>query len=319
MSIKLNKWGHEPLIDYLKAICIIMVVISHGTGEARDVLLYPFWIDQAVPIFLMIQVFHAYKRDTVNYPSFSKLWSRIMKPFLAIQCLMVVFYLIRYFLKNEDFTENMLLLVKNGGHGPGSYYIWIYLQFSIILPLFTKLVKKRYAAAYFIGCSIGIEIICSYIDMPDYIYRLLFLRFFFLVYVGYLWVKRGIVLNKINILLSIISITAIGLLYYGKSFGLTGEYEPLVFTTDWTIFHWFSYFLPWSFLSFFICRSYKKVEGTKIGAILLLAGKRSFEIFLFQMLVFQVSPLPSYINIILCILPLAVYERATIKNIIFYK
>lgn len=204
-----------------------MVVISHGTGEARDVLLYPFWIDQAVPIFLMIQVFHAYKRDTVNYPSFSKLWSRIMKPFLAIQCLMVVYYLIRYFFKNEDFTENMLLLVKNGGHGPGSYYIWIYLQFSIILPLFTKLVKKRYAAAYFIGCSIGIEIICSYIDMPDYIYRLLFLRYFFLVYLGYLWVKRGIVLNKINILLSIISITAIGLLYYGKSFGLTVNMNPL--------------------------------------------------------------------------------------------
>lgn len=242
-----------------------------------------------------------------------------MKPFLAIQCLMVVYYLIRYFLKNEDFTENMLLLVKNGGHGPGSYYIWIYLQFSIILPLFTKLVKKRYAAAYFIGCSIGFEIICSYIDMPDYIYRLLFLRYFFLVYLGYLWVKRGIVLNKINILLSIISITAIGLLYYGKSFGLTGEYEPLVFTTDWTIFHWFSYFLPWSFLSFFICKSYKKVEGSKIGAILLLVGKRSFEIFLFQMLVFQVSPLPGSINIILCFLVLAVYERATIKNIIFYK
>ena len=54
MSIKLNR-GDEPLIDYLKAICIIMVVISHGTGGARDVLLYPFWIDQAVPIFLLIQ------------------------------------------------------------------------------------------------------------------------------------------------------------------------------------------------------------------------------------------------------------------------
>lgn len=319
MFIKLNRWGYEPLIDYLKAICIIMVVISHGTGGARDALLYPFWIDQAVPIFLMIQVFHAYKRDTVNYPSFSKLWSRIMKPFLAIQCLMVFYYLIRYFFKNEDFTESMLLLVKNGGQGPGSYYIWIYLQFSILLPLFTKLVKNRYATVFFIGCSIGFEIICSYLDMPDYIYRLLFLRYFFLVYLGHLWVKRGIVLNKKNILLSIISITAIGLLYYGKSFGLTGEYEPLVFTTDWTIFHWFSYFLPWSFLSFYICSSYKKVECTKIGAILLLTGKRSFEIFLFQMLVFQVSPLPSYVNIILCILALAVYERTTIKNIIFYK
>ena len=33
MSIKLNRGG-EPLIDYLKAICIIMVVISYGTGSA---------------------------------------------------------------------------------------------------------------------------------------------------------------------------------------------------------------------------------------------------------------------------------------------
>ena len=37
-----------------------------------------------------------------------------MKPFLAIQCLMVVYYLILYLLKDEDFTESMLLLVKNG-------------------------------------------------------------------------------------------------------------------------------------------------------------------------------------------------------------
>lgn len=99
MFVKLNR-GYEPLIDYLKATCIIMVVISHGICGHRDVLLYPFWIDQAVPIFLLIQVFHAYKHDTVNYPSFSKLWCRIMKPFLVIQCLMVVYYLIRYFFKD---------------------------------------------------------------------------------------------------------------------------------------------------------------------------------------------------------------------------
>lgn len=60
--IPLKTRGYEPLFDYLKGIAIIMVVLAHGTGCLKDFLLYPLWIDQAVPLFIMIQVFHAYKK-----------------------------------------------------------------------------------------------------------------------------------------------------------------------------------------------------------------------------------------------------------------
>lgn len=60
--IPLKTGGYEPLFDYLKGIAIIMVVLAHGTGCLKDFLLYPLWIDQAVPLFIMIQVFHAYKK-----------------------------------------------------------------------------------------------------------------------------------------------------------------------------------------------------------------------------------------------------------------
>ncbi len=46
----------------MKGIAILMVLVTHGAGEFNEQLLYPLWIDQAVPLFLLIQVFHAYKK-----------------------------------------------------------------------------------------------------------------------------------------------------------------------------------------------------------------------------------------------------------------
>lgn len=66
MTFELSKDGYEPFLDYLKGICIIMVVINHGFASAEEKLLFPIWINQAVPIFLLIQVFHSYKKRNVS-------------------------------------------------------------------------------------------------------------------------------------------------------------------------------------------------------------------------------------------------------------
>lgn len=43
-------------------------ISNHGAGVHADILQYPLWIEQAVPLFLLVQVFHAYKKEIVSYP-----------------------------------------------------------------------------------------------------------------------------------------------------------------------------------------------------------------------------------------------------------
>ena len=58
-------------IDILKGICIIFVIISHfsWTAEERLKYLFPFWIDMAVPVFMIISGYvysFSYKRNSIN-------------------------------------------------------------------------------------------------------------------------------------------------------------------------------------------------------------------------------------------------------------
>ena len=46
-------------IDCLKGICIVFVVLTHyaWTEQQRLQLLFPFWIDMAVPVFMILSGF----------------------------------------------------------------------------------------------------------------------------------------------------------------------------------------------------------------------------------------------------------------------
>lgn len=289
-----------------------MVLICHGLGSLNETLLYPLWIDQAVPLFLLIQVFHAYKKDVVAYPKANKLWHRIIKPFVAVQLVFVVSILAKSYLKDADSVLQLEDMLVGGGCGPGSYYIWIYLQIAILCPWLARIVRKRYALGVFAGVSILLEVFCSWVEIPEALYRLLFFRYFFLIYLGYQWVKNGIVLDNHNLVLSLVSIVCILLLFFTKMYHPDVSFEPFVFDTNWTIFHWFCYFLPWSLLSYLICRFYNVTSSWKLNKLIILCGKRSYEIFLFQMLIFGISPLPGCVNIMVSLLPLVVLGRRKI-------
>ena len=58
------------------------------------------------------------------------------------------------------------------------------------------------------------ELVCIYIHIPEMLYRLLFFRYFFLIYLGYMWVEKGILLDNIRLLLSVVSIAFILMFAY---------------------------------------------------------------------------------------------------------
>lgn len=288
--ITLKKEGYDPYIDYLKGVCIFFVILTHCLPW-QEYMLFSLWGAQAVPLFLLIQTFHVYKcgmDKAVGMPRFRKLFSRIFRPFL-IWLLVELFLLIVVF--GRDPVSMLKSVAVSGGIGPGSYYVWIYVQFAFILPvlasLFRKLEKRvgvGKICLLMIMLSCLLEWMCVYTHIPEWLYRLLFFRYFFLVYLGYSWVTKGIHLNRNTLLLSVISIVFI-LLFTYTSINL----EPLFFQTDWRINHWICYFYVTYLFMFFLKFCYNHLNE-KLKLFICLMGKYSYEIFLLQMFVFTFFP-----------------------------
>lgn len=287
MLIKLQKNQHDSFIDFLKGICILLVVLAHCL-PLQDYILFPLWGSMAVPLFLLIQVFHAYKKgniDIIRYYNFKKLFYRLLLPFIV---LLVIQVFLICFLSKKDLPSILKSTIVSGGIGPGSYYVWVYLQFFILLPVFMFVInriRQKYLLALFLTISILIEVICSYSNIPSWLYRLLFIRYFFLIYLGYKWViDDGIKINKRTILLSVISVSFIIIFQYTDL-----NMEPIFYNNDWNLCHWVSYFYV-AYLFVYILRICYKRLRIKSKTFVCKMGKYSYEIYLVQMFVFTFYP-----------------------------
>ena len=285
-SIKLNHKGYDPLIDFIKAYAIICVILAHGMPrEFFDVTLFRIWGGMQVPLFVLVQVFHAYKKDTPPTLRFSKILRRIVIPFFLTQIIFITLYYFvqwRFGLPDQFSMDGLVKTLQGGGKGPGSYYVWIYLQFAILLPFMFKLFLKLSPAKvclFFIALSVLIEFACSSFSMPEWLYRLSCLRYLFLVYLGWLWVRNGIVVSYKTILLSIISIAFV--LFFSHS---NLDLEPLFFNTDWKTHRWVCYFYVASLLPFLLYLVFKICDSIElIKRLYSTIGSSSYEIYLMQM------------------------------------
>ena len=144
MKITLNKSGYEPFLDFLKGLCIIWVILTHCMSIAlQDATLFSLWGAMAVPLFLIVQVFHAYKRGIENCKYNNKIWdkiySRVLKLFILAQVPLFVGWV--YTKRNDVFTA-VTEYISGGGVGPGNYYVWVYMQFALLLPLMAVFLRK---------------------------------------------------------------------------------------------------------------------------------------------------------------------------------
>ena len=266
------------------------VVLTHSIPyEWQQLIGFPFWGAQAVPLFLLIQAYHYFKKDVAPSINWKKLCKRIIVPFVIAQGIILASIIIGYyFFHTGRLTTPIMSWIKGGGAGPGSFYFWIYLQFVILLPCVGWLQKRINLPSWgwaivFVVISELLEILCSLTNITPEIYRLCAFRYVFLIYGGYLWAKEGIKLNWYTILLSIVSIAAIYLLQYKQ---LT--FEPLVFDTAWRYFHWFCYFFAMWLLVYIVKMLHRLWDG--LSKLFQIIGKYSYEIFIFQMMVFYFFP-----------------------------
>ena len=332
-KLVLNRNGYDPFIDFLKGVCIIFVIINHCMPETiMDYSGFLFWGVSAVPIFLIIQVFHAYKKGH-NSSSINtkKIWNKIAKPFFICEiiiCLSFIFKL--HHTQLSDILSDIINWIKAGGYGPGAYYPWIYLQFAILLPLISPIFKisNPFLCLFFVIISQSIETACSYYNMPQLAYRLLFLRYIFIIYLGYQLATNGFLLNIYSFCIAIICLLISAIIVYGDI-----TISPYLYVFVNPVCHWFCYIYISYLLLFLIKYIHAQIHNGLFLSYLLNSGKYSYEIFLFQIMYFGIADnfileileknISNYVlysiirtsfPVLICTLPVILYKKKRNKS-----
>lgn len=288
LKIHFNNTGHDNFIDFLKGFAILCVILTHSIPVSfQKYILFPFWGAQAVPIFIIIQSYHFFKSENPDIPlwKFKKILKKIFLPFFIVTFAEILLLL--------SFGQSPVAICKKnivyGGIGPGSYFPWIYLQISIVLPIFLWIFKRiglhKWVVSIIICILISelLEIISIFLHVPEWLYRLLAFRYVFLIYLGYVWAKQGISINVKSLMLSGLSVIFIVLLDY------TDTSLPFLFPA-WANHHWICFFYCACLLTVFLYDLYHRIASGLKGIVCQI-GKGSYEVFLAQMFVFTILEL----------------------------
>ena len=123
-KIEFSRMGHDHSLDFVKGLCILLVLLHHSTGEYFHQGSYFFlWGYPAVPLFLLIQVFHVYKYGYGgNVWNLSRTLRRGVLPFLIAEAIIFLFA----FMLNPSISWRKYLpsALYWGGAGPGPYDRW---------------------------------------------------------------------------------------------------------------------------------------------------------------------------------------------------
>ncbi len=124
----------------------------------------------------------------------------------------------------------------------------------------------------------------------------------FLIPLALIWVDKGVELKTKNVILSIGSIAAVIFFSFSKL-----NLEPLFYQTGWAIHRWICYFYIPILLTYALWLVFNQLKKSeKILHAIKEIAKCSYEIYLFQMLVFVAFPLSrlSFIESVYLRLPL---------------
>ena len=298
-------------IDVYKGVSIFFVIITHyeWTERQRVIGLFPFWIEMAVPVFMVITGYlyaiSLSNRGIKYYFGLKNLVCKLLRfiiPFFPIAMIQIVVNL----LSTGISLKSVVSIFVTGGAGPGAYYFPVMLQLVLLIPFLYSIVDKYREKGLVVTFAINViyEALKTYLGLSPGLYRLLIFRYIFIVSFGcYLWVsqKKNLKDDKIKRLFTYI-VGILGLIYI-IVFNYT-DIDPLI-TPLWTTTSVFA-------VLFIVPIMVRLMSPNKIhNRFLELCGRASFNIFLTQMIYYWVLSkyiyefLPLFIqlpvNIIICI------------------
>lgn len=196
-----GKKERNHFLDVLKGIAILWIIITHyqWSNEERVLYGFPYWIDMAVTIFMVISGYlYAKSFESKGIDTFEKAYGlksivekilRFTIPFLVAFIIEVVY--VQFFMPG---TYDFGLVFLQGGLGPGSYYYPVMIQFIFLFPIIYFIVKKYLFKGLLIclGMNAIYEVLHWAYGMNEGCYRLLALRYIFVIAFGvFLNYKKG--------------------------------------------------------------------------------------------------------------------------------
>lgn len=310
---KLETNNRNHFIDVLKGLCIIFVVFTHAgwTHEQELKMFFPFWIDMAVPFFMLISGYvytKSFLKNEINVLDsaynkkyFIKNVIRYTIPYLVMYLIEISVNLTRT-IKNKEsikhFIKSSVFLFLQGGNGPGSYYYPVMIQIVLLFPIIYILVKRYNFKGVLIVAfvTLFLETLKLPYSVNDSLYRLLLFRYLLLLAFG-----AYFALNKMQPKFWVLS--AIGFAFI-ILFKYT-NYNPKIFKW-WTGTSMFPVLFIVPIFGFLVEKNIKFFP-------LEIAGKASYNIFLTQMvfywilnerlqLIFMNIYLNAFINIFICVM-----------------
>lgn len=274
-------------IDVMKGFAILCILITHCkfSDNERNLFLFPFWVEMAVPLFMIISGFVYTKsfesKQIISFKqtyAFNNVFSKLVRytvPFAIAYVIEVVCFLVM------RVEQNYVFLFLRGGEGPGSYYYPILVQFIFLFPIIFFIVREYRLKGLMICLGInGIyELLHTVYGMNEECYRLLVFRYIFVIafgcYLNYADEEVEATKKLFKKLLPVGSIVGIVFLWLYFYQG----YQPMIIK-HWTGTSFLAnmYILP---IAYFLMR-----KGKVRIKILELLGTASYNIFLVQMVYF---------------------------------
>ena len=282
---------HFNEIDFIKASAIVAVIILHSLPAPMLYTIFaPFHIWHAVPIFLVIAGMNSsLSRAGTGKFVFLKEYAseKLVKYFQKIIVPFVIIWLFEIVVMacTKKITPGKIVYTFfAGGMGPGSYFTPVFMQHLMIFPVILWIKNKlplhnQYAiAGCFLLISLLLEWMCIVLAVPEWLYRLLYVRYLFAAFLGSCLVSYGFG-KAMMLLLTVSGIAYIGCVSYCK-FNL-----PIMYPS-WGFQHAPAYFYT-VFLIFCLWHLYPFFQ--RLDTVIILIGKATYHIFLLQMVWFKMA------------------------------
>lgn len=274
-------------LDYLKAICVLMVIITHYDWADKTSPFFTMLINMAVPVFMIISGYNfAMSNSKKAEGKLEKMYGwnvikpkliRFLVPFFTI-CLIEIVLLI---VNEREIHPGRIFLL--GAYGPGSYYVPIMLQLLVIFPIIYILVDRNAKLGIALAgiANLVFEIAVKAFEIDKYYYRLSIGRYLLLIAFGcYLYLHPEHRVKKYQLW----TMFLVGLAYIVAVFGF--DKELILFG------YWKTTAMPVAFYIFPIVillfrRFYHSRIPGKLGNLLTWMGQASYHIFLIQMVYYH--------------------------------
>jgi peptidoglycan/LPS O-acetylase OafA/YrhL len=290
-----------PQVDMLKGLAVIAVILIHTfSSNLLTVIGAPFWLWQAVPIFLLLAAFTgalSYRRhhkhslaDCYDPSVIIRRYKRILFPFVIIWIVQVIVILYLWPpglpLYSPDASlvhagiAGIIGFFFTGASGPGNYFIPVIMTQILILPFFywlaLRITPDKMLFTTFIA-DVALQYILYIASVPELSAAFSYLNFVLLAALGIWLAHQERRQMALVILAGLLSLAYIAAVYYFR-------FQLWFISPSSGFFNEFSYF--WT-LILILCglRYLPSLPLSKPAVFIKDLGKASWHIFLVQMTV----------------------------------